>query len=533
LEAILTRAKTAPMSEEEYGKLHAALETLAFLTGELEKKHVSIQKLKQLLFGASTESTRKVVQKLLEEAGSESAAGADENPSPDSQPPEKAKGHGRNGSAAYAGAEQVRLAHESLKPGDPCPKCQKGTVYESVAPARLVRLRGQAPVGATVYELQKLRCHLCGEIFTATPPPEVGPEKYDAASAGMIALLKYGTGMPFHRLERLQGDLGLPLPAATQWEIVADSGDRIEPAWAELIRQAAQGQIFHNDDTRMKILALLNPASAATDAEPADRQSVSTSGIISVLDGHRITLFFTGHRNAGENLTVVLQQRAAALDRPIHMCDALPQNLPDLPEELQTILAHCLVHARRRLVDVAVNFPTECLYVLKALKVVYTNDSLAREQGMSAQERLAFHQAHSQATMDALQVWLTAQLEEKRVEPNSGLGAAITYMRKYWEPLTLFLHQPGAPLDNNVCEQALKKAILHRKNAYFYKTEHGAHVGDLFMSLIHTCELNRVNPLDYLTQLLQHPNELAAHPADWMPWNYQQTRQRLPAPQAG
>ena len=345
-----------------------------------------------------------------------------------------------------------------------------------------------------MYELQKLRCNLCGEIFTATPPPEVGPEKYDAASAGMIALLKYGTGMPFNRLERLQGDLGIPLPAATQWDIVEDSGDRIEPAGAELIRQAAQGQIFHNDDTRMKILALRNPASAATDAESSDRQRVSTSGIISVLDGHRIALFFTGHRNAGENLTVVLQQRAAALDRPLHMCDALPENLPDLPEELQTILAHCLTHARRRFVDVAVNFPEECLYVLKALKVVYTNDALTQQQGMSAQERLAFHQAHSQATMDALKVWLTAQLEERNVEPNSGLGEAISYMLKHWEPLTLFLHQPGAPLDNNVCEQALKKAILHRKNAYFYKTEHGAHVGDLFMSLIHTCESERRQP---------------------------------------
>lgn len=533
LEAILTRAKTTPMSEEEYAKLHAVVETLVFLTGELEKKHVSIQKLKQWLFGAPTESTRKVVQKLLEQAGSESTDDAEEKQRPDAQPPEKAKGHGRHGSAAYTGAEQVRLPHESLKPGDLCPECQKGTVYESVAPARLVRLRGQAPVGATVYELQKLRCNLCGEIFTATPPPEVGPEKYDAASASMIALLKYGTGMPFNRLERLQGDLGIPLPAATQWEIVDDAGDQLQPALEELIRQAAQGQIFHNDDTRMKILALRNPASAATDAEPSDRQRVSTSGIISVLDGHRIALFFTGHRNAGENLTVVLQQRAAALDRPIHMCDALPENLPDLPEELQTILAHCLTHARRRFVDVAVNFPEECLYVLKALKVVYTNDAWAKQQGMSAQERLAFHQAHSQATMDALQVWLTAQLEEKKVEPNSGLGDAISYMLKHWEPLTLFLHQPGAPLDNNVCEQALKKAILHRKNAYFYKTEHGAHVGDLFMSLIHTCELNGVNPLDYLTQLLQHPNELAAHPADWMPWNYQETLQRLATPQAG
>ena len=211
---------------------------------------------------------------------------------------------------------------------------------------------------------------------------------------------------------------------------------------------------------------------------------------------------------------------------------ALPQNLPDLPPELQTILAHCLTHARRRFVNVATNFPEECLYVLKALKVVYTNDALAKEQGLSAQERLEFHQAHSQSTMDALQVWLTAELEEKKVEPNGGLGEAITYMRKHWEPLTLFLRQPAAPLDNNVCEQALKKAILHRKNAYFYKTEHGAHVGDLFMSLIHTCELNGVNPFDYLTELQRHAEELKRQPSEWMPWNYREALSKATAPPA-
>jgi transposase len=171
LEVILTRAKTTPMSEEDYGKFHAALETLVFLTGELEKKHVSIQKLKQLLFGAGTESTRKVVQKLLEQAGPESPSGADENPSSDAQPPEKPKGHGHHGAADYVGADQIRVPHESLQPGDPCPKCHQGTVSENGAPAPLVRIRGQAPVGATVYELQKLRCNLCGEIFTAAPPP--------------------------------------------------------------------------------------------------------------------------------------------------------------------------------------------------------------------------------------------------------------------------------------------------------------------------------------------------------------------------
>ena len=82
---------------------------------------------------------------------------------------------------------------------------------------------------------------------------------------------------------------------------------------------------------------------------------------------------------------------------------------------------------------------------------------------------------------------------------------------------------------NNICEQALKKAILHRKNSYFYKTQNGARVGDLFMSLIHTCELNKANAFDYLTELQKHSNELSVNPADWMPWNFRDMLQRTDA----
>lgn len=533
LEAILERAKTGPLNEEESTKLHAAIETLAFLTAELEKKHVSLQRLKQLLFGATTETTRRVLEQILDQAGREEEAGSSHAVG-DQEPPasEKAPGHGRHSAAEYEGAEKIQVPHESLKPGDPCPNCHKGTVYESVEPSRLVRLRGQAPLGAIVYELQKLRCHLCGEIFTAPTPPGVGAQKYDAESGSMIALLKYGTGLPFNRLERLEGSLGIPLPAATQWEIVADQAVAIAPVLDELIRQAAQGQIFHNDDTGMKVLALARQARERSGANRSDRKGMFTSGIVSILAGHRIALFFTGRRHAGENLALVLHQRAAELDRPIQMCDALSHNLPDLPPELKTMVAHCLAHARRQFVNVAVNFPDECFYVLKILRDVYTNDAKAKEQGMSPPQRLAFHQEKSRPKMDALKVWLTAQLEEKKVEPNSGLGDAITYMLKYWDALTLFLHQPGTPLDNNLCERALKKAILHRKNAYFYKTQNGAQVGDLFMSLIHTCELNGVNAFKYLTELQKHTAELSSHPGDWMPWNYRDTLQRYALPQA-
>jgi hypothetical protein len=114
-------------------------------------------------------------------------------------------------------------------------------------------------------------------------------------------------------------------------------------------------------------------------------------------------------------------------------------------------------------------------------------------------------------------------LDEKLAEPNSALGSAIRYMLRHWERLTLFLRQAGAPLDNNLCERALKKAILHRKNALFYKTQNGACVGDLFMSLIYTCQLNQANPFDYLTQLQRHADQLAAGPQLWMPWNYRAT----------
>jgi hypothetical protein len=245
-----------------------------------------------------------------------------------------------------------------------------------------------------------------------------------------------------------------------------------------------------------------------------------TSGIVSTTENRRIALFLSGNQHAGENLKDVLSRRAKALSAPIQMCDALTRNLPS---ELQTIVAHCLAHGRRRFVEVADRFPEECRHVLQSLSVIYRNDAVAREKNLSPAARRHFHQAESGPTLEQLHAWLVRQFDERRVEPNSSLGGAIFYLLKHWERLTLFLRVPGAPLDNNVCERALKRAILHRKNALFYKTCHGAHVGDVFMSLIHTCELCGANPFVYLTELERHAGELSSNPQDWMPWNYRET----------
>jgi len=546
-------ARVQGLSNEELGKLDAAVDTLAVLTRELETKGASIRRLRRLIFGASTEKTSKVLGDSKETKRNDTPADAgstdreksseeddteitDDTGSEDTvqSPEEKSKttprkGHGRNGASKYTGADKQQIEHDSLKHGDPCPGCLKGKVYVQKEPSRLVRVTGVAPIEATVYELERLRCNLCGQVFTAKAPEGVGKEKYDTKAAAMIALLKYGCGLPFNRLERLEASLGIPLPASTQWEVVAPAAAKVVPVYRELIRQAAQGKVLHNDDTTARILELEGVKNGAYIIEEDDevdpkRTGLYTSGIVSVGDEHRIALFFTGRKHAGENLERVLKEREWELSNPIQMSDGLSSNKAG---DFRTLEAECNSHARRKFVDVVENFPDEVGHVLKQYKKVYANDNKTRKEKMTDEERLAYHQKHSEPIMTALKKWLDAQIEKHNVESNSSLGDAIEYARKHWPKLTLFLKIPGAPIDNNVCERILKRAILHRKNALFFKTPNGAFVGDLFMTVIHTTELHGGNPFQYLVALLQHSEDVARDPERWMPWNYLETLDAL------
>jgi len=534
LGAIVDRAGAAALGAEDVAKLRAAVDTLALITAELERKGTSLDRLRRMLFGASTERTRDVLGETGRTGGGDGDALAGGGRTDEAvASPMRHQGHGRNGADVYPRAARVKVAHETLGPGDPCPAagCDKGKVYPQAEPSVLVRVRGMAPLAATVYECARLRCNLCGELYTAAPPAGVGPEKYDETASSMIGLLKYGTGLPFHRIAQLERSLGIPLAVATQWDVVHRAARRLAPGYAELVRQAAQGEVLHNDDTGIKILELMGPEARAELApeggeDPMEgRTGLFTSGIVSVGGGHRIALFFTGRKHAGENLTTVLEERERQRGPPLQMCDGLDRNAPD--KKFETILGNCLAHGRRSFVDVVGSFPTECRLVLEALREVYRHDAQARKASMTPEERLRHHQAHSAPVMERLKLWMDAQIEEKKVEPQSALGEAIGYMRKRWEKLTLFLRQPGAPLDNNITERALKKAILHRKNALFFKSENGARVGDVFMSLIHTAEQNGVNPFNYLTELLRHPSEVGENAEAWMPWTYRATLGRI------
>jgi transposase len=456
---VLCRVEQA-LDKKDAELIRAAFASYVYVTDLVEDKNTSIRRLRQLLFGARTEKTDTVVGRGGEKpevspqdgvaAKTELTVGEPKSGGSAEEAAETAvQGHGRNGADAYRGAERIVVPHPSLSAGDPCPACDQGTVYEK-APGVVVRICGQPPLAATIYQLQKLRCHLCGQVFTAATPQEAGNRKYDATAGSMIGLLKYGSGLPFNRLEGLQGYLEIPLPASTQWDIVNAVAANLVPAFEELIRQAAQGEVLHNDDTTVKILELMGQrgqpetvTGAEDEGNDADeRTGLFTSGVVALRDGHRVALCFSGRRHAGENLAEVLKLRVEQLPPPIQMCDALSRNLPG---ELRTIVANCLAHARRQFVEVYDRFPEQCRYLLEALAVVYGNDASARERQLSPEARLQWHQEASGPTMRQLHDWLTRQLDDRLTEPNSALGGAIRYMLRHWEKLTLYLASSRYP----------------------------------------------------------------------------------------
>ncbi len=525
-EILALTKKTLPA--KQYQLLEGVLGTFVYVMRALQNAKTSVKRFRQMLFGASTESKEKLFKDLGVASAADGAplAGATtptsgehgEN-SPPSPPPAK-PGHGRNAAQAYSDSPVVEIDPVGLKSGDQCPKCTDGRVYDT-PPKVVVKVVGSPPLTATVFKLRQLRCRLCDATFTGLLPEGAASPKYDHSCASMLALLRYGSGMPFYRLEGLQASMNVPLPDATQWEIVSKALPAPKAAFNELIRQAAQAPLLHNDDTPAKILSLMAQRTKAEAAgQTPENKAINTSGIVAVLgQEHKVVLFFTGHKHAGANLADVLAHRAKELQPPMQMSDALACNFAG---EFETVVSKCLAHGRRKVIDVMEHFPEACRYVIEVLAKIYTNDAHCQQEKMTPQQRLEHHQAHSAEPMKELHQWMNVQFDKRLVEPNSALGGALRYLLNHWSGLTLFLRKAGAPIDNNICERGLKRAILHRKNSMFYKTSNGAALGDVYMSLIHTCALCHINPFEYLQALHLHVDAAQATPALWLPWNYRE-----------
>nr|MBC8246618.1 transposase [Deltaproteobacteria bacterium] len=452
VDSLLSRLQAGAQTPEDIALIRQVFVVLAYITELVARKETQLKTLLRRLFGFTSERSRKVRKQLKAKQGSAAGdSGSDTNSEPASKPDskrkkkKKQKGHGRIGVDAYTGAEQQFITHPQLSPKDTCPECLKGRVYEQVQPGVFISFTGMPAITARIFKPQKLRCNLCGQMYTADLPVSVkdqaaevkGGRYFDPSAKSMMAILRYGCGMPLNRLSKLQSSLGIPVAASTLWDKIKEASAELVCILYTLRQLAAQGDLIHHDDTGIKILAVmrqieLEKQQALETGKSKDkdriRTGIYTTGIVVKHQSHRIALFFTGRKHAGENLSELLADRDPSRSPPITMSDAKSGNVPD---NVETVVSFCNAHARRKFVDVAEDFPDECLYVIVTVfGKIYQHDAESREKNLDQCERLRYHQNKSGPVMDAFYDWMKEQFDQKRVEPNSSLGKAIKYVQQ-------------------------------------------------------------------------------------------------------
>lgn len=516
IEALIERLEAHSLLLDDFPLIAKLLKTIIWLNLALKEKKLSIKRLRKV-FGIKTESAKKLLHLLRKNPSLqlEQNSNQEENKKP--------KGHGHRPASDYEEAKVLHIAHKCLKRKDRCPACLKGRLFK-LTPGSVLRIVGSPWLEVEIYRPERFRCSACGKIFTAELPKDITGGRVDKTAQVIVSLLKYRGGLPFYRQAKLQEAMGNPISITQLWEMTEEVANCLYPIFKSLCLEAAQGECIHNDDTKARILDLIRENK---NLEKGERKGMFTTAILSKKDGKQIALFFTGRKNSGENLDDILDKRSDFLSAPIQMSDGSSQNTP---ERHSTLSAKCLAHARRKFYEIVEFWPEQVLPLITYFDDIFLNDREAKD--LTPEERLQWHQKESAPIMDKIKAWCLELLKTKKAEPNSSLGKAIAYLDNHWAGLTLFIKEPKAPLSNNDDERLIKRAVLNRKNAYFYRTEIGAKIGDILMSVIETCCLNGGNAWDYLLQIQTYIEDVKDNPRLWFPWNYNKRVETLKPNQA-
>lgn len=486
-------------------------------------------------------------------APGEDGGGARSGPSTAPQPREKdtmpadtrskGKGHGRNGAGAYSNSEHIPHPLMAGVLGSPCEACGVGRMSR-YREKLVVVIKGQPLFGAEVHHFEQARCKLCCADIRAEGTADVtrglGSSyiTYDWSACAMLVVMHYFAGMPFKRLEALQAGWGIPMPDANQWAIADASADLLQPLYKALESHGVgHATALRIDDTgsmiievRQQIRAELAALEALGSSTSDVRTGINATGVYLETAQGKVLLFFTGRHHAGEIIDQILVHRHAAQPegKLVKVSDAASKNFSHAhQDDLEE--AVCNAHAYLKFRAVKNQYPEEYGLAGEVYKRVFDNDDAAKAQGMSPHERMLHHQAHSLPEMKRLKRMCGEKLQSRLVEPNSPLWEPLTFIINQWERLTKFCKVPGVPLDSNVVEQMLIIPVRYLAGSFNYKSQSGAEVGDLHMSLVATANANGVEPVAYLTECLANHEDLAKRPEYYLPWVY---RARLEASDA-
>ena len=443
--------------------------------------------------------------------------------------------HGRRGCKEFPKAENRYFAHPDFdEPGVACPDCGKGHLYPNLG--KWHRFHGQPLLRVLLVNHEIWRCTLCQQAFPSPIAEDILEDgliqrPFGNSAIALIAIAKYFFGTPWARQERMQNMLELPIPASTLNDQTEEMAKAASPIYDLLQVIGGNAWRFLSDDTGVRILKQTPIMKEQRKTGKATlRTGVHTSTILADLkEGMRIALFKSGILHAGEFLDELLSHRDKDLPPPLHMSDGSSCNPATVTE---TIEGNCNAHGLRKLKEKQELYPEHWDVVRLVYRDVKKNEAHVKAAGMDDKARLAYHREHSKPGMDEMFEWMRRELDEKNVEPNCQLGGIFEYFLARRKKLMAFTEYPGMPITSNAVEQIIKLVALHRKNAMFFMTAHGAWICDVILSVGATAGLSDVNLYDYFVTILRYRDEVKKNPAAFLPWEYQKTVRRLREAQA-
>lgn len=512
-----------------------AIEIYADFNEVMREKNISIDNLRDVAFGSGTEKVTPLFDDVIDITPPDFEDETnDEHPHTggDRKHRRKGKGHGRRNLKLHAHVETIRCQHGHLHSGDVCPSCKSGKVYSFPAATKTCVSAVNLFVVQS-FELESFRCGGCLDVTTAEEPKIVKESygKYHPSAIATLAVLRYAFGMPSYRLRDFTAIQGLEISDPTQFRLFEYACLAASPIVRLLADHVANSKILFRDGSPMRINDLkrtLNQRKqeALRKGESVDdiRMGISTTALHARSHiGNEITLYVTGTMHAGEVYDEVLQSRTLAT-KIMAMADAASLNR-DHSHADKTIELGCNTHARRNFFRLRNYHKEEVRQVLDIFAHVYQVDAAAKDKKLSPDERLALHKRESTAAMHTL--FVMSRVKRMEHEKNSSIYAAYQYLENHWQRLTAFLWHPGAELENSEAERALKWAIRYRNNSLFYKTEYGAMVGDVLMSLIKTARNHGIDPIAYLQDIIIHKADVKERTELWLPWNWRCESQPL------